>query len=238
MATYICTHMRLSDGWTHIILTMQLGRDVKDVAVLLPFPPFRDGKFRGAVIKEVATQVTESFHDANLTAEALTVPVYRHKIAELATKIRNVQKDMLEECRKMALVCNSFREDVSPAGMEAFTTYQSVVRIMNSFATGIEDDEEIHPDPTPEQIAAREAREEKTRERKRLASLASNARAKERRAAARAEKEAQDAAEAAEATKTPAEGDKPAKKPRETRSDKGTKRGPIKAKVGKMIFKS
>ena len=237
MATYICTNMRLSDGWTHIILTMQLGKDVKEVAVLLPFPPFRDGKFRGVVIKEVATKVTESFHDSVLAAEALTVPVYRHKIVEITTKIRNAPKDMLEECRKLALVCNSFREDISPAGMEAYVTYQSVVRIMNSFATGVETDEEIHPDPTPEQIAAREEREAKTRERKRLASLASNARAKERRAAARAEKEAQDAAEAAEAVQAPAEAEKPAKKPRKPRSDKG-KKHTVKAKVGKMIFKS
>lgn len=159
MRIVVCKDMALTDRWEAIVLTMLEGEEEKKVTVRLPEKPFRNGTFRGSVIERVANTVTDSLYGVVLTGQVQTILDFRAKVAELALDIKTRPLTMTQNCWEMEKACREFRGDIGADALDAYITWRSVVRIMNSFADGVTTDDTIHPEPkeqpnTEEQAAA------------------------------------------------------------------------------------
>lgn len=154
MTKYICNDMRLADEWTAIVLTFGSNADTREVKVVFKDPhPFRNGKYKAAVIEQVSAAATDELYGPVLAGQAQAVRTFRTNLEALAKALLSSPTAMLERAKHLQDLCDIFRRDIEEDGIAAFACWQSVVKMLNSFADGIPADDTIHTDPAKEEIA-------------------------------------------------------------------------------------
>lgn len=153
--SYICQGMALGDNWSSIILTFNEGAELVVRRVALPERPFRNGKYKGNVIESVSVTVTNDLYGPVLVAQVMAVRQFRTELENLTRAILKSPVGMMERVGKLRHLCVKFRHEVGEDALVAFACWQSVVRMMNSFADGDGSDDTIHPDREAEETQAR-----------------------------------------------------------------------------------